>query len=947
MKSSTLLFRGLGGPRSLLAGVLASLPLGLLAQTSTWVSPGPAGTGITWTDPAAWDNGLVPNAPDAVAIFNAFYSPPQSELTTIAGARGASITSTLTLGELRYLPPANRGVTLAAAGIDIGSGGQLRIEGLGITMSGELSNLMGASLLVRNGGILEFANSASVTGPSLSLVTISGGSSLNGDGPGSVVFRDQSSAGGARLIMPEGNTLRFFDHSSAGQALISTEGPITFSDSSTAGSARIAVLQTLVFENTATAGNAVLSFLSNPSGPVATQGRLIFKDQASAGNATIELQGLGSSLDLSGLASTLPSTPTGRAPVDLSGASAGIVPNDGASFVVNSLVSRFKSNPVIHLGGTQLVLGSDNRDIPSLATLEETGGAYGSFTGQPLIGGGLVKRGTGVLQISRQNHYSGQTAVEGGDLRLVGGSISGTLVFPTAKLTGYGTINGNLENSFGRIAPGLSNGAFDEFSGPTLVSANPIGTLTVQGNFLQQPGANGGPAPSQSRLTIQIAGPNEFDRLVVTGGASLGGVLELSLLNGYAPAGTSSYAFLSAASVSGRFEQLEVGTGWGYLLSPELIYSATEVSVRIQQKALASVSTAPGLQALGRHLDQTLASSSGDYRDLVVRLNGLQSAAQVSQALDSLSPDRYGVLSEFGFVSALTQQSDLEQHLASWRSTGNSGRGAWDLYFDVNYGRSVFNSVDGGATSRFRTDGGVAGAAWRNAGWTGGATIGYSTADAKLDAAGSKADVKSIRPSLFLQYAPENFFLHVSAGFSRDDYELARRIAFTGFDRTATASPSGRRLDLALAAGYNVRAGDWVLTPNAGLLHANWKMNDFSESGAIGANLAFSEWSNRSSLGRAGLDISRRSAAGRFHPRASLLWWHDFSDDRSWGARFIGASSSYRAPGRPATGDLVQGRISLDADIGERAVFSASAAGLWGKHLGTTPQFSAGIRWGF
>lgn len=849
---------------------------------------------------------------------------------------------------MRYLPPSNREVTLTAAGIEIGAGGQLRIEGLGITMTGELRNQMSGSILVRNGGVLEFANSASVTGPSLSLVTIVGGSSLNGDGPGSVVFRDQSSAGGARLIIPRGNELKFLDQSSAGNAFISGDGAITFSGSSTAGTSRIGATQNLVFENNSSAGNASLSILSNPTGAVATQGRLVFKDQASAGSSSIELAGLNSTLDLSGLASTLPSTPTGRAPVDPNGGSGSVVPNDAASFVVSSLVSRFISNPVIHLGGTQLVLGGNNGDIFSLATLEETGGAYGSATGQPLVGGGLVKRGSGVLQISRQNHYSGQTVVEGGELRLVGGSISRTLVQPAGRLAGYGTINGNLENSFGRVVPGLSDGVFDEFSGPpAAIPGNPIGTLTVQGNFFQQPGTSGGISSSRSRLSIQIAGANAFDRLAVAGNAALGGTLELSLLNGYAPTGTSSYAFLSAASVTGRFEQFEIGSGWGYLLSPELVYEPTGVSVRIQQKALASVSTAPGLQALGRHLDQTLATSTGEYRDLVVRLNGLPSAAQVSQTLEALSPDRYSVLSEYGFVSALTQQSNLEQHLKAWRSIPNSAPRGGEFYFDASYGRSVFDPVEGGASSRFRTGGGVVGGAWHHDGWSAGATLGYSTADAKLDLAGSKAEVKSIRPALFVQSAPENFFVNASAGFSRDEYELSRHVVFAGFDRTATASPSGRRMDLAITAGYHVRAGDWAITPNAGVLHVNWRMNDFAESGAAGANLAFSEWSNRSTFGRAGFEINRGAPGGRLRPGISILWWHDFSDDRSFGARFVGAGSSYRAPGRPATGDLVQGRISLDAALGARAVVSASATGLWGKNLGMTPQFSMGIRWGF
>ena len=57
-------------------------------------------------------------------------------------------------------------------------------------------------------------------------------------------------------------------------------------------------------------------------------------------------------------------------------------------------------------------------------------------------------------------------------------------------------------------------------------------------------------------LDINIAGTTpgkQFDRLAVTGAASLSGTLNIGLLNGFVPAVGSVFGILTASSVSGRF----------------------------------------------------------------------------------------------------------------------------------------------------------------------------------------------------------------------------------------------------------------------------------------------------------------------------------------------------------------------------------------------------------
>jgi len=201
--------------------------------------------------------------------------------------------------------------------------------------------------------------------------------------------------------------------------------------------------------------------------------------------------------------------------------------------------------------------------------------------------------------------------------------------------------------------------------------------------------------------------------------------------------------------------------------------------------------------------------------------------------------------------------------------------------------------------------------------------------------------------SVFLQYAADAFFINGSAGFSRDDYDLSRRIISSGFDATATASPSGRRTDFSVTAGREFRAGGWQIVPHAGLLYSTWKLDDFSETGADGANMTFTDASVRSFRGRAGVEFSHRSPGGRVVPRASLVWWHEFKDNRSFRARFAGIADDYNLPGRGAERNVVQGAIAIDAAMSANAVFSLGVEGIWGSDLRAGPTFSAGIRWGF
>jgi len=115
----------------------------------------------------------------------------------------------------------------------------------------------------------------------------------------------------------------------------------------------------------------------------------------------------------------------------------------------------------------------------------------------------------------------------------------GTFIYENGALVGDGTVIGPVYNNSGQVAPGSS-----------------AGTLSIDGSYVQvQSDAKFG--NSSGRLLCEIGGsaPGEHDVLAVTATASLGGLLDVSLINGYDPQPTDpAVQVLTAAQLVGTFD---------------------------------------------------------------------------------------------------------------------------------------------------------------------------------------------------------------------------------------------------------------------------------------------------------------------------------------------------------------------------------------------------------
>jgi hypothetical protein len=264
--------------------------------------------------------------------------------------------------------------------------------------------------------------------------------------------------------------------------------------------------------------------------------------------------------------------------------------NADGDVLVNSAGTRWIRECVFNSAGTATLLGridmSDSAVFNNLDTgvMDIQGDGSGSGyvingVGQTLNNAGTMVKstGTGIRTITvpttntgtvevqagtlrfythsggYYNQTAGQTVLNGGDLFMWGPA---SLQVNGGLLTGAGTITGNVLNTGGSAAPGLSAGVLD-----------------IDGNYTQTTGGT---------LEIDIAGldqGSDYDLLTVSGVATLAGNLEVIIsANRFAPVPGDSFQIITAGTVTGEFDPVTV-PGLPPYLNMEVVYTTGAVTL--------------------------------------------------------------------------------------------------------------------------------------------------------------------------------------------------------------------------------------------------------------------------------------------------------------------------------------------------------------------------------
>ena len=293
-----------------------------------------------------------------------------------------------------------------------------------------------------------------------------------------------------------------------------------------------------------------------------------------------------------------------------------IIGNDGASLITNdggSLITNDGGSLITNDGGSII-----SNDGASLITNDG-----GSVQAKTETGAAAAASG-GLVQTSGETDLSGLLVI--GNLSLEGGVLSGS-----------GAIAGILTNSGGFVSPGHS-----------------AGMISIVGNYIQ--GAAG-------TLIVENGGalPNEFDQLSVTGTATLGGQLDVKLIDGYQPDPADTFSPLAAGAVSGSFAsvssnaQIAVDTN-GALLSVDPALPAPQSGKPL------NISTRLDVQAGDNALIAgfIITGPEGSTKKVIIRAIGpsLPLTGTLANPLLELHPSVGAVITNDDWKS--TQQAEIE-----------------------------------------------------------------------------------------------------------------------------------------------------------------------------------------------------------------------------------------------------------------------------------------------
>ncbi len=507
----------------------------------------------------------------------------------------------------------------------------------------------------------------------------------------------------------------------------------------------------------------------------------------------------------------------------------------------------------------------------------------GTYAGTMSGSGGMTVQGGGALNLTGTSTYSGPTTVNGSTL-----SVNGSLA-STVTLSNGGMLSGN-----GFVGGVVSNGG-------TLAPGNSIGTLNVSGNFIQ----NGG------TYQVEANAAGQSDRINVGGTAAINGATVQVLAQPGNYGASTTYTILKATGgVAGTYSG--VSSNFAFL-TPSLSYDANDVflTLSMAQNAFSFGGQTFNQKAVGRVLDQTFPTASGDYATVLNAIAGL-STTQGPQILDAISGQNYA-----GFSNAMVQGAQLFMTNFANRAGSASGGGAkvalaeacdvacdtttpalWGAWGGAVGGTGTIAGNTNAGTFTYSV-GGFSGGLDRQIApnFLAGVTVGYQTGGQWTGGFQGRSATDTVQAGLYGSFIQGPVYVDALAAYAYNANQLWRPINIPGLQpRTAYGQTGANQFLGQLEAGYRIELGGapgYFVTPFALLQGSVATQNGLTETGAQSLNLSVAQQTTSSirtifgaQLGAA-MDVGLRDKiAGQLR----LGWSHEYSDTaRPLTASFVGA----------------------------------------------------------
>ena len=527
--------------------------------------------------------------------------------------------------------------------------------------------------------------------------------------------------------------------------------------------------------------------------------------------------------------------------------------------------------------------------------------ADGTFQGSITGTGTFAKTGQGTLLLTGQNAFAGSTSIEAGSLAVgnastpsatLGGNVT---VQAGGTLLGSGTIEGDVINN-GVVHPG-----------------NPVGTLTIGGNFTQN---------ASGKLVVEIAADGTGSQLAVSGKASLAGSALLVMPSSNWQA-NANYRILTAnGGVTGQFGP--VSSNFAFV-NPTLVYDANSVGLSLQRNTVTFPSTATTRngQAVAAATEQ-LGPGNPVY-DAVVILDRSTAAAAFQQLqADIHASTRTAILDNDRYV-----RDAVNAHLSGTASQASGreavtaeGGSAWTSV----WGHWGNHDGDGNATALSANGSGIALGADTSIGSAGrvGAVVAKGQGTARSWTPDTSSRHVDSYAGLYADFRLDAFHLQAGAIYGWQKVTANRFIAVANIRGSAGSRYDANTSQGYLEGSYEVGFGHSSLAPFLNIAYDHLSTDPIHEHGSVAAFDVTGEGSSvtMGTLGARG--NFQLTDDGDLRANVSLGWQHAWGDVTPTSSmRYAAGGPSFTIAGVPVaknaaafTGGisfLVAPKVSVDA----------------------------------
>lgn len=501
--------------------------------------------------------------------------------------------------------------------------------------------------------------------------------------------------------------------------------------------------------------------------------------------------------------------------------------------------------------------------------------------------GRLTKSGIGWLRLSGDNAFGGLT-VNDGVLELTGANqladtvVNGgwALVADSGSLSNAVTVNGGVLTVDGLHTGALTVNAQGTLNGHgtvgdttlagTLAPGNSLGTLTVDGDYVQLDG---------SVYVTEFGAAHASDRLVVTGSADLqGGTVQVVRAPGEYLLGRSYTILTAAGGIDGAFDGID-----GSLVSPFLAFDFSYGANAVALDVSRGMALAEAAQTRNQLAVASAADALGNDAQLLQVLTQLFPAEAVG-AFDALSGEYHASVRSL-LVDGSRQIRDVALDralpLASPAAAqAGDGPAAWVQVFGAG------GELDGdgnAAALDYNGHGTLVGVDQVLAGgWRIGALGGIERSDVALPDRASEGDVKTRHLGIYAGKRWNSLGLRAGAAYARHEVDSERTVVFPGIDQYLMDEYRGHTTQLFVEGGYRFDGDDWSVEPYAQYAHVEVGTDRIREQGG---SVALSGDDADSSVGLAtvgvrfdlGLSGAQQSASW-LKLRGGLGWRHASGD---------------------------------------------------------------------